>query len=310
MKCVFAGTPEVSVPALAALLDSDHEVVAVLTQPPARRGRGRSLAASPVADLAASRGIEVLTPPSLKDPEAAARLAAVDADIVVVVAYGQIVPASLLGAFAHGWINLHFSMLPRWRGAAPVQRAIEAGDPETGLSVFQIEAGLDTGPVYACEPHPIRPDQTAGELLDVLADRGARLLVDVVDAIEAGTAHAAPQPGEGVTYAAMLTKAEGRLDFARPGEELTRHCLAYTPDPGAWAELGGVRVKVAGMRCLATTDLAPGQISAGKHDVRVGTGTCDVALGEVAAPGKRLMAAADWARGARLTAESRFGVGQ
>lgn len=306
MKCVFAGTPAAALPALEALLASDHEVVAVLTRPPARKGRGRTLVPSPVEEAARAAGLPVLTPSTLRDPEAQAMVRALDADVVAVVAYGQIVPESLLDAFPHGWINLHFSLLPRWRGAAPVQHALMAGDDLTGVSVFHIEKGLDTGDIYAQDPYPILPGATTPVLLDKLGRAGGDLLVRVFSAIEDGTATARPQNAEGVTLAPTITTRDTRIDFRRPGEDIERLVRACADNPGTWAMLPDLRLKIGRVVCLEGADLDPGVLRVDKNQVSVGTATCDLLLATVAAPGKRLMPATDWARGARLSAHARF----
>ncbi|MFF2772798.1 methionyl-tRNA formyltransferase, partial [Streptomyces bacillaris] len=237
MKLVFAGTPEVAVPALDALIASDrHEVAAVVTRPDAPAGRGRRLVASPVAERAAEAGIEVLKPVKPRDEEFLARLREIAPDCCPVVAYGALLPKVALDVPARGWVNLHFSLLPRWRGAAPVQRAVMAGDAETGAAVFQLVPGLDAGDVFAELRMPIPADATAGELLDALAEEGAPLLVDTVAALADGTAEAVPQSGEPV-LAPKLTIDDARLDLTLPMEEVYAHLRGVTPEPGAWALL-------------------------------------------------------------------------
>lgn len=299
MRLVFAGTPEPAAVALQRLIDSDHEVVAVLTRPDARKGRGRTLHPSPVKELALANGIEVLTPERLSgDAEAAQRLAELQPDAIPVVAYGNLVPESMLAIPRHGWVNLHFSLLPAWRGAAPVQAAIRAGDTVTGATTFRIDKGLDTGEILGTLEEPIRPTDTADDLLTRLAHRGAELLVSTMDGLAAGTVTPAPQPAEG-TYAPKITPEEARVDWRAPAADIDRAIRAYTPAPGAWTTLRGERVKIGPVRPVETTQapLAPGVIAAGKHSVRVGTGSVDVELGRIQPPGKKQMDAADWARG-------------
>ena len=317
MRLVFAGTPETAVPSLEALLGSGHEVVAVLTRPDARAGRGRTLHPSPVKQVAVERGIEVLTPASPRDPDFQARLREIAPDACPVVAYGALLPREVLDIPRHGWVNLHFSVLPAWRGAAPVQRAIMAGDETTGATTFVIEEGLDTGPVLGLMTETIRPDDTSGSLLDRLARAGAGLLVATMDGLESGRLTAVPQPAEGVSHAAKLTTADAEVVWATPAYAVSRHVRGCTPAPGAWTTFRGERLGV-GPVVLAPEDvladrddastLAPGEIHATKRAVHVGTGTGVVTLGEVRPQGKKPMAAADWARGVRLDGGEAFGV--
>ena len=296
MRLVFAGTPQVAVPSLEALVASDHEVVAVVTRPDAPAGRGRRLTPSPVASRAAELGIEVLKPDHPRDPGFQARLREIGPDASAVVAYGALLPQSALDIPAHGWVNLHFSLLPRWRGAAPVQRAIMAGDREIGTACFKIVRALDAGDVYLMESIPM-PDATAGEVLDLLAESGARQLVTAMDLVQAGLAPT-PQLTDGVTIAPKITVDEARLDWSRPAHELRRLILGCSPDPGAWCELGGERFKIYRAAIAADAHaLGQGEIAATRRQVFVGTGTVALELLEVQAPGKRRMPAADWARG-------------
>jgi len=290
------------VPALEALLASRHEVVAVLTRPDAPAGRGRHLSRSPVGEVADAHGIEVLTPRRPSEPEFQARLAEITPDLVPVVAYGALIPTSALEIPKHGWINLHFSLLPAWRGAAPVQHAVLHGDEVTGAAVFQIEEGLDTGPVFGTLTEPIRPTDTAGDLLNRLAAAGAELLVASVDAIADGVATPVPQPGEGVSYAPKVTVEDAHVNWTAPAFAVDRRIRACTPAPGAWTTFRGDRLKVGPVRPVAdVTDLAPGALRVERRRVLVGTATSTVELGEVQPHGKRPMAAADWARGVRLS---------
>jgi methionyl-tRNA formyltransferase len=302
MRLLFAGTPAVALPALDALLASRHEVVAVLTRPDARAGRGRTLTPSPVKERALEAGIEVLTPATLKDPEAQARIAAIAPDAAPVVAYGNLVPPAVLGLPRHGWVNLHFSVLPAWRGAAPVQHAIIAGDEVTGASTFLLEAGLDTGPVLGTLTETIRPLDTSGDLLGRLAEAGSGLLVKTLDALEEGILTPVPQPADGVSLAPRLTTEDARVRWQHPAMAVDRRVRGCTPAPGAWTTLpDGARLGLGPVRpAPEVTDLAPGAVRVGRGEVLVGTGTHAVRLGEVRPAGKRAMAAADWARGARL----------
>lgn len=297
MRVVFAGTPEPAVVALQRLIDSEHEVVAVLTRPDARRGRGRTLHPSPVKALAQEHGIEVLTPESLREnEEVRERLAALAPEAIPVVAYGNLIPKDMLEIAPHGWVNLHFSLLPRWRGAAPVQAAIREGDATTGATTFRIDEGLDTGEVLSTLTEDIAADDTADSLLTRLAYAGADLLVETMTGLENGTLVPAPQEGE-ASYAPKLTTDNARIDWHAAAEEIDRAVRSHTPGPGAWTEWEGQRVKVGPVQVAETEELAPGQVSVEKNEVRVGTGTQDVILTTVQPPGKKMMAAADWGRG-------------
>ena len=319
MRLVFAGTPETAVPALDALLASRHEVAAVVTRPDAPAGRGRKVEASPVAQRAAAAGLEVLTPDRPRDPEFLARLREIGPDCCPVAAYGALLPQAALDIPPHGWVNLHFSILPAWRGAAPVQHAILHGDDVTGASTFLIVKELDAGPVYGVLTEPVRPADTTGTLLDRLSHSGADLLVATLDGIEDGTVKAVPQPAEGVSFAPKITPADARVDWKLPAHMVDRQVRACTPDPGAWTELDGVRLKLGpialnpgsgdpgGGGSVAPPDLAPGELQVGRNAVLVGTGSRPVLLGDVQAPGKRRMTAPEWARGLRSGGPVRFG---
>ncbi|MGW4463656.1 methionyl-tRNA formyltransferase [Micromonospora sp. NPDC004704] len=307
MRLVFAGTPAVALPALEAVAASRHELLAVVTRPDAPAGRGRGLVRSPVGAWADEHGIEVLTPARPREPEFLARLTELAPDCVPVVAYGALVPPAALEIPTHGWVNLHFSLLPAWRGAAPVQHAVLHGDAVTGASVFQLEAGLDTGPVYGTLTDEIRPTDTSGDLLTRLAASGAGLLVAVLDAIEAGTARAEPQPVDGVSLAPKLTVADGQVRWTEPGFAVDRRIRAATPAPGAWTTFRGDRVKLGPVRPIANSpDLKPGELLIERTQVLVGTATTAVALGEVRAAGKKPMPATDWARGVRVAPGETF----
>lgn len=300
MRIVFAGTPDTALPSLDALVDSRHEVAAVLTRPDARAGRGRALVPSPVAQRAHELGIEVLTPPTPSDPEFLERLRAIDPACCPIVAYGALLRRAALDVPEYGWINLHFSVLPAWRGAAPVQRSIMAGDEVTGATVFSLVEALDAGPVLGTITERIRDDDTSGTLLDRLAQQGALLLRDALDHVEDGDIGAIAQPEDGVSYADKLTVDDAHVRWDRPAFAVDRQVRGCTPAPGAWTMLGEERLKLGPVRPTDEDTLAPGRLVAGKREVRVGTATTDVVLDTVRPHGKREMAAADWARGARL----------
>jgi methionyl-tRNA formyltransferase len=304
VRLVFAGTPEVALPALEALHASAHQLVAVVTRPDAPAGRHRRPQRSPVGTWADERGIEVLTPDRPRDQSFVDALTALEPACVPVVAYGALIPPAVLAIPRHGWINLHFSLLPAWRGAAPVQHAVLHGDELTGAAVFQLEAGLDTGPVYGSLVEKIQRSDTAGDLLGRLAVSGAGLLVTVLDAIEAGTARAVAQSSDGVSLAPKITVDDARVRWSEPAFAVDRRIRACTPAPGAWSELRGERVKLLPVtRGEAPGDalaLNPGELRVGRSQVLVGTATEPVALGLVRPAGKREMPAADWARGLRI----------
>ena len=310
MRLVFAGTPQVALPALAALAASRHELVAVVTRPDAPSGRGRQLHRSPVGEWADAAGVPVLTPRRPSEPEFLSALAALEPDCCPVVAYGALIPKAALDVPRHGWVNLHFSLLPAWRGAAPVQRAVMAGDEVTGATTFLIEPALDSGPVYGVLTETVRRGDTSGDLLDRLATSGAGLLVATLDGIEDGALTAVPQPVEGVSLAPKLTVDDARVDWTRPAFAIDRLVRGFTPEPGAWTTLRGERVRLAPV-ALATVEpdaaaLPPGRLRVGRRDVLVGTGTVPVLLARVQAQGKKELAAADWARGLRLVEGEAF----
>ncbi|HEV8173959.1 MAG TPA: methionyl-tRNA formyltransferase [Actinoplanes sp.] len=307
MRLVFAGTPAVALPSLDAIAASNHDLLAVVTRPDAPAGRGRRLVRSPAGAWADEHGIEVLTPQRPREPEFLERLRDLAPDCVPVVAYGALVPPAALEIPKHGWVNLHFSLLPAWRGAAPVQHAVLHGDEVTGASVFELEAGLDTGPVYGTLTENIRPADTAGDLLERLATEGAGLLVAVLDAIEAGTARAHPQPADGITLAPKITVEDARVRWDDPAFAVDRRIRACTPAPGAWTTLRGERLKLGPVRPVANAArLRSGELLVERAQVLAGTATTPVALGEVRAAGKRPMPATDWARGLRITEGESF----
>ncbi len=300
MRLVFAGTPEVAVPALDAIADSGHDLVGVITRPDAPSGRGRKLVASPVAQRAEELGLPVLRPDHPRDPDFQAALRELAPDCCPVVAYGALLPQSALDIPRHGWVNLHFSALPSWRGAAPVQHALWAGDEVTGATTFRIVKALDAGPTYGVMTERIRPTDTAGDLLGRLAEGGAGLLVATLDGIEDGSLEAREQPAEGVSLAPKITVEDAHVDWREPAVAIDRRIRACTPGPGAWSTYGGERFKLGPV----TTDeahepLPPGLLAVSRNAVHVGTGTTPVRLGLVKAFGKKEMAAADWARGVR-----------
>ncbi|MCA1007710.1 methionyl-tRNA formyltransferase [Rhodococcus hoagii] len=305
MRIVFAGTPEPAVPSLRRLIDSErHEVVAVVTRPDAVAGRGRKLVRSPIGQLADEHGIEVLTPKSASDPEFLARLQELAPDACPVVAYGNLLPRPVLDVPRFGWMNLHFSLLPAWRGAAPVQAAINAGDEMTGATVFALDEGMDTGPVYGVVTEAIRTTDTAGVLLGRLAESGAILLESVLDGVEDGALQAVPQPRDGVSHAPKVSVESARIRWDQPALAVHRHVRSVTPAPGAWTMIGDLRVKI-GPVTLAQETLPPGRIEVRKDGFYVGTSTTAVRLDQVQPQGKKQMAAVDWARGARLDGEVR-----
>jgi methionyl-tRNA formyltransferase len=304
VRLVFAGTPAPAVPSLRALLDSAHEVVAVVTRPDAPAGRGRKSTRSPVGALADEAGIPVLTPRRPREPEFLDRLTELAPDCCPVVAYGALVPKAALEIPRHGWVNLHFSLLPAWRGAAPVQAAVRAGDEVTGATTFRLEEGLDTGPTFGVVTETVRPTDTAGDLLGRLAESGAALLVATLDGIADGTLVARPQPADGVSHAPKVTVEDARLDWSTPALAVDRLIRSVTPEPGAWCTFRDERLGLGPVTVLPAdaADLKPGELHVEKRRVLVGTATAAVALGEVRPPGKRPMPAPDWARGVRIEA--------
>ncbi|KAA9379864.1 methionyl-tRNA formyltransferase [Microbispora cellulosiformans] len=302
MRLVFAGTPDTALPSLRALLDSPrHEVAAVVTRPDAQSGRGRRVHPSPVAQLAEESGIEVLKPAKAGDPDFLDRLRAIGPDCCPVVAYGALLPQTALDIPPRGWINLHFSVLPAWRGAAPVQHAVLHGDDVTGASTFRIVKELDAGPVFGVLTEPIRDDDTSGTLLARLAEAGAGLLLATLDGVEDGALEARPQPADGVSLAPKIEVDDARVDWTAPAMRVDRLVRACTPAPGAWTEFRGQRVKIGPVRLAPDADkLAPGEIAATRKTVLVGTASHPVELGEVQPQGKRQMTAAEWGRGVRF----------
>ena len=302
MRLVFAGTPEVALPSLSALVDAGHDVVGVLTRPDAPRGRSRRLVPSPVATWADEHGLPVLKPASLRDPAFLAELRALAPDACPVVAYGMLVPPDALAVPRYGWVNLHFSLLPRWRGAAPVQRAIIAGDEVTGETTFRLVPELDAGPIFASLIEPLAAHDTAGDVLARLALDGAELLRDTIAALPA-TTPVEQDPDDGVTLAPKIDVAEARLDWTLDGQVLDRLIRGCSPEPMAWTTLGGERFGIALARPLEASSLPPGRLRVEKRRVVVGTGGVDLELVRVRPQGRTVMAAADWGRGLRDDAD-------
>jgi methionyl-tRNA formyltransferase len=309
MRIVFAGTPDASLPALDALLGSGHEVLGVVTRPDSPAGRGRRITPSPVAQQASAAGIDVLRPPSPKDPDFLDRLRVLSPDCCATVAYGALLPAQALEIPRLGWVNLHFSLLPAWRGAAPVQRALIAGDEITGATTFRIVAELDAGPVFALFTEGIRAGDTAGTLTQRLAKHGAGLLVSTLDGIENGSLQARDQDDRDASYAPKLTVDEAQIRWRQPAHLVDRLIRGCTPTPGAWTTSGDRRLKVCPIRLRTdVTDLTPGRLRVLKSEVLVGTGTHAVALTSVQPEGKKAMFATDWARGLRSPSWSVLGL--
>jgi methionyl-tRNA formyltransferase len=307
MRLVFAGTPEPAVPSLRRLLEGTaHEVVAVVTRPDAPAGRKRRLQRSPVGQLADEAGVEVLTPAKASDPGFLDRLTALAPDCAPVVAYGNLLRPAALAIPTHGWVNLHFSLLPAWRGAAPVQAAIRAGDEITGASTFRLEAGMDTGPVFGTVTEKIDDHDTAGALLERLSHSGADLLAATLDGIADGSLHPVPQPDDGVSLAPKVTVDDARVRWTDPPLAIDRHVRSVTPAPGAWTEFRGTRMKIGPVTTTGFDDLAPGEIVVERTRVLVGTAAAPVALSTVQPAGKPMMPAVDWSRGAQPAPGERF----
>jgi methionyl-tRNA formyltransferase len=305
VRVVFAGTPEPALPSLEAIAASPHELVGVVTRPDAPAGRGRRLTPSPVAERAAELGVPVLKPDHPRDPEFQEALRALEPDCCPVVAYGALLPQSALDIPTHGWVNLHFSVLPAWRGAAPVQHALWAGDEVSGATTFRIVRELDAGPTYGLMTERVRPGDTAGSLLERLAEGGAGLLVATLDGLEIGSLEAREQPEDGISFAPKITVEDAHVDWTEPATAVDRRIRACTPAPGAWTTYEGERVKL-GPVTPADGALPPGELLVGKNAVAVGTGTGALRLGLVKAFGKKEMPAADWARGIRVEPGARF----
>ena len=306
MRLVFAGTPEPALPALRRLVASPrHDVIAVLTRPDAASGRRAKPTPSPVGALAAELGLPVLKPARPNSEEFVAELAELAPECCPVVAYGALLGERLLAIPPHGWINLHFSLLPAWRGAAPVQAAIAAGDTITGATTFRIAPALDSGPIYGVVTEPIGPDDTSGDLLARLSISGAALLESTIDGIADRALAPVPQPADGVSLAPKVTVDDARIRWDHPAQAIERRIRSVTPHPGAWTVIGDQRIKLGPVTVDAGAALQPGELEVDPHRVRVGTGSVPVLLGRVQPPGRKPMPAADWARGARLAASVR-----
>jgi len=305
VRLAFAGTPDVAVPTLDALVAAGHDVVGVVTRPDAPAGRGKRLTPSPVAVRAQELGLEVLKPERPRDAEFVARLSELNVDAVPVVAYGALLPESVLAIPRLGWVNLHFSLLPRWRGAAPAQRSIMAGDTIGGATTFRIVKALDAGPVYRTLETPIDDSTTSGELLDRLARLGGPLMVETVELMAAGV-EPVPQDEAGLTLAPKITVEEAQIDWSRPARELVRHIHGCSPDPGAWTLFRGERLKIDTAH-VSDDALPPGELVATKRTVTVGTAAGALVLDQVRPQGKKPMPAADWARGVRIEDGERLG---
>jgi methionyl-tRNA formyltransferase len=296
MRLIFMGTPDFSVPALRALIEAGHEIACVYTRAPKPAGRGQKETPSPVHRAAQEAGLAVRTPRTLRDAAEQAAFAALNADAAVVVAYGLILPVPVLEAPRLGCVNIHASLLPRWRGAAPIQRAIEAGDRETGVTIMGMEAGLDTGPMLLAEATPIGPEDTAATLHDRLAEIGARLILPALQGLASDALRPVPQPEAGVTYAAKIDKAEARLDWTLPAEQIARKINAFSPFPGAWCELGGERLKLLrAVRAEAEKPSSPGAALDGALTIACGSGA--VRILAVQRPGKGPVEAEAFLRG-------------
>ncbi len=303
LRVAFMGTPDFAVPALDALVKAGHRVVAVYSQPPRPVGRGHREHPSPVHAFAQDLDLAVHTPTSLKSPEEQQRFRELNLDVAVVAAYGLILPQAILDAPRLGCVNIHASLLPRWRGAAPIHRALLAGDPETGITIMQMEAGLDTGPMLMVRSLPIGPADTTSQLHDRLAALGAEMIVPAVEQLDRGLLTPVPQPAEGVTYAKKLEKDEGRIDWSLPAETIATMARGLTPWPGLWCEMGGERLKVL-EAALAPGSGIPGAIIADPLVVACGRGA--VSLDRVQKAGKSVMTAADFLRGNPMPVGSRF----
>jgi methionyl-tRNA formyltransferase len=299
MRIAFAGTPAVAIPTLEALLKSEHEIVAVITQPPAAQGRSNKPQSSAVATFAAQNNLLVIEPESINAPQTIETLKDLKADLAVVVAYGQLLKNDALQVFPNGWVNAHFSLLPAWRGAAPVQAAIIHGDEVTGVTTFALESSMDSGAIFGQVTTQVGTEETAGELLDRLSVLGAELVLQTVNAIESGEAKPVPQNNAEISFAPKLSPAEGQINWKNPALAINRHIRGFTPKPGAWTTLDGNRIEIGPVEILQETQLLPGQIRVNKSEVCIGTGSSEIKLGDVKPAGKSWMSAGDWARGLR-----------
>ncbi len=300
MRILFAGTPAVAIPTLNKLLSSEHEVVAVVTTPPAPAGRGQKLLSTEVADAGRAAGLQVFEFADINSPDSIREIANLNVDVAVVVAYGQLLKQEVLSISPNGWINLHFSLLPMWRGAAPVQHAILSGDEVTGATTFLLETGMDTGPIIGQLTTDINPTETAGELLERLSVEGADLMLTTIDAIAKGEAGLVPQANVDVSYAPKISVNDAQIDWKHPALAISRKVRAFNPAPHAWTVLGDNRLLINAVALGEFEEvLEPGQIHVSKNQVLVGTGSVALELLEVKPAGKNWMPAADWARGIR-----------
>ena len=302
MRIGIAATPSVAVPTLDALLASEHQIISVITRPDAPAGRGRTLKASAVSDWASSKGIELHKPESVDE---ISRLAA-QCDLVITIGYGVLLPETILNIPKHGFINLHFSALPRWRGAAPVQRALEAGDTTTGVTVFKLDAGMDTGPIYKTAPFDVSPTINTPELLDGLALLGVKAVLDTISLIESGV-NPTVQSSEGITRANKLTSEEAQIDWSQSTSTIVNKIRAFYPNPGAWTTFRDVKIK---MNSATVTELKlqPGEITQQGKAILVGTSDGAIELITVKPAGKSAMSAQDWANGQHLIANEKFEI--
>lgn len=307
MRVIFAGTPEFARRSLAAILDAGHDVALVLTQPARPSGRGMRPAESAVKRLAQERGLAVFQPATLRDSESLARIVAAQPQVLVVAAYGLLLPQAVLDCAPFGALNVHASLLPRWRGAAPIQRAILAGDQESGITIMKMDAGLDSGPMLAQSAIPISEDDDAGTLHDRLASLGAEMIVSALDAVETGRASCTPQPATGVTYARKIDKSESVLDWSRPASELARAVRAFRPAPGATTSLAGASVKIWDARVERGTGTPGETIAVGPKGILVACGVGALAVRQLQRAGGKRLSAADFVRGQPVAPGSRFG---
>jgi methionyl-tRNA formyltransferase len=307
LKTVFFGTPKWAIPTLEALMDSPIEVAGVVTNPDRPSGRGMKLQPSPVKESALAAGLDVMQPEKARDPSLADWVRARGADVATVVAYGKILPLDLLEVPLHGFVNVHFSLLPEYRGAAPVQRALMDGKTEAGVSIMRLTAGMDEGPVFALERVPVEPNDTAGSVGDRLAEVGAGLLVRTLLELDAGTAQPHDQDDARATYAPKITDEQARIDWASPADSIRNLVRGLNPAPGAWTTLGDRRLKVHAVG-PSEAELSPGQLAVVDDSLVVGTGEGSLELVEVQPAGKRRMPGSEFARGLRLEPQARLGT--
>lgn len=308
MRLVFAGTPETAIPSLEAILESEHELLAVITRPDAPSGRGKRMHPSPIAERALAAGIEVLRPERVTDAGFVNRLSELSPDCCPVVAYGALIPQRVIDIPGYGWVNLHFSLLPAWRGAAPVQHAIMHGDQQTGASTFALVPQMDAGPIYTTLTEEIGDTDTAGDVLHRLATTGAGLLVDTLDRIAAGALEPTPQPDTGISMAPKISTADAEIDWTQPAGRIDRQIRACQPDPGAWSTFRGEHFKIDSATVQDQSDLRPGELEATKKSLRAGAGSGCLRLHQVQPPGKKPMSAPDWARGVQFSDGEQLGM--